>query len=179
MNELSKTWSMWIIRGIASIAFGVLTLVSPGASIAAIVFLFGLYALCDGALLIGFGLRFDGPKAPYIVRGLLSLAVGVLAFVYPGATALTLYVWVGAWAIAAGLAEIGIAIAIRPQVTNVAGLIASGILSVACGIALFALPAAGVVALLGLIAAFAIFNGAMLIVAGLRIQRFFRGLAAA
>ncbi|MBV9950243.1 MAG: DUF308 domain-containing protein, partial [Myxococcales bacterium] len=67
---------MWIIRGIASVLFGVLTLVRPGASVAALVLLFGVYALCDGALLVGFGLRYAGRKAPYLVRGLVSVAVG-------------------------------------------------------------------------------------------------------
>jgi len=178
MNGLSRTWTMWIIRGIASVIFGILTLFRPGASIAALVLVFGAYALCDGALLVGFGARYDGPKAPYIVRGLLSIAVGVLTFVFPAATAVTLYIWVGAWAIAAGIAEISIAFAIRKEMSDVGGLIFAGVVSIAAGVALLALPAAGVVALLGLIAAFALVNGTVLIVAGLRIHRFFREVAA-
>jgi uncharacterized membrane protein HdeD (DUF308 family) len=178
MNTLARTWTMWIIRGIASLLFGVLTLLKPGASIAALVLVFGAYALCDGALLVGFGLRYDGAKAPYIVRGLLSVAVGVLALVYPAATALTLYLWVGAWAVAAGVAEIGIAFAIRQEMRDVNGLFLAGALSVATGVLLLALPAVGIVALLGLIAAFAIVNGIALIVAGVRIHRFFREFAA-
>lgn len=179
MNALARTWIMWIVRGIASVLFGVITLVAPGASIAAIIFLFGIYALADGALLVGFGLRYEGPKAPYIVRGLLSLAAGVVTFVYPGATAVSLYVLIGAWAVTAGIAEIALAIAVRKEATNVAGLAVSGVLSVACGVALLALPMVGVVALLGLVAAFAIFNGVALIMAGFRIHGFFRGLSAA
>jgi uncharacterized membrane protein HdeD (DUF308 family) len=179
MNALARTWSMWVVRGIASVLFGVITLVKPGASIAAIVFLFGIYALADGALLVGFGSRYEGPKGPYIVRGLLSLAAGVLTFVYPGATAVSLYILIGLWAVAAGIAEIALAIAIRKEATNVAGLTVSGVLSLACGVALLALPMAGVVALLGVVAAFAIFNGVALIIAGFRVHSFFRALSAA
>ena len=179
MNALARTWSMWLVRGIASVLFGVITLVNPRASIAAIIFLFGIYALADGALLLGFGLRYEGPKAPYIVRGLLSLAAGVLTFVYPAVTAVSLYVLIGAWAVTAGIAEIVLAIAVRKEATNVAGLAVSGVLSLACGVALLALPMAGVVALLSLVAGFAIFNGVALIMASVRIHSFSRALSAA
>jgi len=55
----------------------------------------------------------------------------------------------------------------------VGGLVLAGVLSFACGIALLALPLAGMVALVGLIAAYAIVNGAVLITAGVRIHSLF------
>ena len=39
MNLLAKTGTIWVVRGIASVIFGVLTLLRPGASIAALVLL--------------------------------------------------------------------------------------------------------------------------------------------
>ncbi len=101
---------MWLVRGIASVIFGVLTIVNPGASIAALVVLYGIYALADGAFLLGFAFFGDGPKAPYVVRGLISIAAGVLTFLYPGLTATSLYILIGVWAIAAGVMEIVAAI---------------------------------------------------------------------
>jgi len=97
MDLLARSWGMWVLRGIASILFGVLTVVWPDASIAALVLIFGVYAFVDGAVLLGLGLLLEGRKAPYIVRGLLSIAAGVVTFVYPGLTALSLYVLVGVW----------------------------------------------------------------------------------
>ncbi len=170
---------MWIVRGIASVLFGLLTLMRPGASIAAIVLLFGIYALADGGLLLGFAFRYEGAKAPYVVRGLLSIAAGVLTFIFPGLTAISLYVLIGAWAIAAGAAELALAIVIRKEAPSVGGLVLAGILSIACGAALLALPLAGVLALLGLVAAYAIVNGAVLISAGIRIHNLVRPLSAA
>jgi uncharacterized membrane protein HdeD (DUF308 family) len=178
MNELARTWSMWIVRGIASVLFGVLTLVQPGASIAAIVFVYGLYAIADGALLLGFAFRYQGRRAPYIVRGLLSLAAGLVAFLLPGPTALAFYVLIGAWAVTAGAAELAIAGAIHKDGFRVAPLVVAGILSLGCGIALLALPMAGVVALISVIAAYAIMNGAALVVAGVRIHSLTRAVAA-
>src|ERR1700690_1139984 len=173
MDLLARTWGMWVARGIASILFGVLTVVWPRASIAAIVILFGVYALADGAVLLGFAFRAEGRKAAYVLRGLLSVAAGIVTFLYPGLTALSLYVLIGVWALAAGAAELAIAFAIRKGVANVGGLVFAGVLSFACGIALLALPLAGMVALVGLIAGYAIVNGVVLITAGVRIHNLF------
>jgi uncharacterized membrane protein HdeD (DUF308 family) len=170
MELLARSWGIWIVRGIASILFGVVTLVWPGASIAAIVLMFGVYALADGALLLSFGLRLPDGKAPYIVRGLIGVAAGVLTFIHPGLTALSLYLLVGAWALTAGAAELVIAFAIRKEAASVAGLVVAGLLSMACGVALLALPLAGMLALIGLIAAYATLNGIVLIMAGVRLH---------
>lgn len=174
----SKTWGMWIVRGIASVLFGVLTLLRPGASIGALVFLYGFYALSDGALLLGFAFRQEGRRALYVIRGLFSVGAGVIAFLFPGLSAIALYILIGAWAVTSGLAEIAIAIAIRKDATGVGGLVVAGVLSLLCGVALLALPLAGVVALVGLIAAYAIFNGMALIAAGIRIHGVARSLQA-
>jgi uncharacterized membrane protein HdeD (DUF308 family) len=179
MNALARTWSIWIVRGFASVIFGVLTILQPGASIAAIVLVYGLYALVDGALLLGFAFRHEGQKAPYVIRGLISIAAGLVAFLLPGPTALAFYVLIGAWAVTAGAAELAIAIAIRKDGFRVSGLVVAGLLSLACGVALLVLPVAGVVALISVIAAYAIINGVALVVAGVRIRRLTKPMAAA
>lgn len=173
MELLARSWGIWVVRGIASILFGILTVVWPGVSIAAIVLMFGVYALADGVLLLSFGFRLPEGKAPYVVRGLLSVAAGLITFMYPALTALSLYILIGAWAITAGAAELAIAFAIRKEASNVVGLVLAGLLSIACGIALLALPLAGVIALIGLVAAYATLNGIVLITAGVRIHHLF------
>jgi len=179
MDALYRTWSLWIVRGVASLLFGVLTILKPGASIAAIVFVYGVYALTDGAMLVGFAFRHEGRKAPYVVRGLLSIAAGLLAFVLPGLTALSFYILIGAWAVTAGAAELVMAITIRKQFdTSVSGLVVAGILSLLCGVLLLCLPTAGVIALLGLIATYAILNGIILVVVGVRIHGLSRAVHA-
>src|SRR5262249_9483746 len=101
MSMLARSWAIWVVRGIASILFGVLTLVWPKTSIAAIIFIYGVYALSDGALLLGFAFRTEGSRSGYAVRGLVSIAAGAFAFTYPGLTAVSLYILIGAWAVVA------------------------------------------------------------------------------
>ena len=169
MNFLGKTGTIWAVRGIASLIFGVLMLLRPGASIAALVLLYGAYAFVDGAFLLGYAFRQEGPKAHYVISGLLSVAAGAITFFFPGLTAVSLYILIGAWAIATGVTELAIAVALRGTF-RVGGIVLSGLVSIACGAALLALPLAGVVALVSLIAAYAIANGIFLIGAGIRLH---------
>jgi uncharacterized membrane protein HdeD (DUF308 family) len=179
MNALGKTGTMWIVRGIASVLFGVLTVMRPGPSIAAMVLLYGTYALCDGALLLGFAARLPEGKTPYIFRGVLSIAAGVVTFLHPGLTATALYILIGVWAATSGATELGIAIALRKEGMSVGGLVLAGVLSLVCGLALLAFPLAGVIALISLVAAYAVTNGIALLAAGIRIHQIVRPLHAA
>lgn len=176
MNIWSRTGAIWILRGIASVIFGVLTLLRPGVSVAAMVLIYGIYALIDGAFLLGFAFRHEGPKAHYVVSGLLSLAAGGLTLLFPGLSAITLYLLIGAWAISTGAAELALALLMRASRMPVGALVFAGVLSVSCGLALLALPAAGVLALLSLITAYAIVNGVFLIGAGIRMRSSFQPL---
>jgi len=167
---LERTGTTWIVRGIASVLFGVLAVVWPGVSIAVMVLLFGLYALVDGLFLLGFASQKQGPEARYVAFGLISIAAGVIAFAYPGITALSLYVLIGAWAIVSGIAELGIAIAAKSADMSAGSLVLVGVFSILCGIILFALPLAGVLALVGLVVVYAIAKGIVLISAGVRLR---------
>lgn len=170
MTTLARAWSSWVVRGVVSILFGLLTIFRPGASVALLVLLYGIFALCDGAVMLTFAIRTDGRRAPYVWRGLVSIAAGLLAVFLPGLTAMSLYLLVGAWAVAAGITELAVASQVRKDGLNIGGLVFAGLLGIACGVALLALPAAGVYALLGVIAGFAIVNGVALITAGMRIH---------
>jgi uncharacterized membrane protein HdeD (DUF308 family) len=177
MNFLAKTGTIWAVRGIASVIFGVLMLLRPGASIAALVLLYGAYAFVDGAFLLGYAFRQEGPKAHYVISGLLSVAAGAITFFFPGLTAVSLYLLIGAWAIATGATELAAAVALRGAF-GVGGIVLAGLLSIASGVALLALPLAGVVALVSLITAYAIANGIFLIGAGIWLHNLVREVPA-
>jgi uncharacterized membrane protein HdeD (DUF308 family) len=55
-RQISGEWLL-ALAGIASLAFGILLLVSPGAGALAVVWIIGAYAIIFGALLIVLGLR--------------------------------------------------------------------------------------------------------------------------
>ena len=169
-GTLFERWWTIALRGAAAIAFGILTLIAPGASLLALVILFGAYALVDGAFNIAFALRRRERWGALLLEGLASLAFGVATFVWPGITALALLFLIGAWAIVTGVAEIAAAVRLRKVIRGEWLMALAGILSVAFGALLFAFPGAGALAVAVWIAAYAILFGGVLVALGFRLR---------
>jgi uncharacterized membrane protein HdeD (DUF308 family) len=173
-TTLFRNWWVLLLRGLIAIAFGVLTWLQPGISLAALVLLFGAYTLADGVL--GVWTAITGRKQyedwwVLLLWGLVDIGVGILTFVAPGVTALALLFYIAIWAIATGVLEIVVAIRLRREIKGEWLLILSGLASVVFGALLMAQPGAGALALLGLIAAYAVIFGVMLVILAFRLRR--------
>jgi uncharacterized membrane protein HdeD (DUF308 family) len=134
----------------------------PGATLVALVLLYGAYALVDGmtALLVGVTAR-----AWWLaLSGVAGVFVGIGTFFYPGVTAVALFYLIAVWAIVRGLFEIVAAIELRKQISGAWALIVGGIFSTIFGLLFVAYPAPGVVALVWLIGTYALVFGAVMIV---------------
>jgi uncharacterized membrane protein HdeD (DUF308 family) len=78
---------------------------------------------------------------------------------------------IAAWAIAMGIFEMAVAFVFPFSGTWSLLAVLGGLLSIAFGVIMFAHPGAGAVALLGLVAAFALVTGAMQIAFALELRR--------
>jgi len=170
---LRRTWWMLLLRGFFAIAFGVLTWFLPGVSLAALVLLFGAYAMADGVL--GVWSAIAGRKEHehwwvMLLIGLLGIAVGLLTFLAPGVTALVLLFYIAIWAIATGVLQIVIAIRLRKEVQGEWLLVLGGLASVLFGVLLVVQPAAGALAVLWLIATYAVVFGVLLVLLGFKMR---------
>src|SRR5882762_5164830 len=115
------SWWSLVLRGIAAIFFGVLAFMWPHITLTALVFLFGAYALIDGAFAIFAGMKSYGENKRWwmlLVVGVLSAIAGVIAFVMPAITAWALLILIAARAIVTGVFEIAAAIQLRKQITG-------------------------------------------------------------
>lgn len=166
-------WSIWIVRGIASIVFGVLTWLLPLTALAALVLVFGFYAIVDGVTILALAWRIVTGRWAYIVRGVLGIAAGVVTFMWPVATAISLYVLIGVWALACGVMEIAASIMLSKRISQPGMLAFTGVVTSIFGVILLARPLVGVTALLGLVIAYAFVHGIGLIGVGLRIHQLF------
>jgi uncharacterized membrane protein HdeD (DUF308 family) len=172
---LGRSWWLLLLRGLAAIAFGVLTWVQPGISLAVLVLLFGAYAMADG--IFGSWMAIAGRKDHeywwvLLLAGLVGIGVGVLTFLAPGLTALALLFYIAVWAIARGVLEIVAAIRLRKEIKGELMLIFAGLASVAFGGLLVARPGAGALAVLWLIATYTIVFGVLLVVLAFEARRF-------
>lgn len=175
LRSLTRNWWLLLLRGIASILFGVAAFVWPGLTVLALTLLYGAFAMADGLLSLGAALTGRGDKAMptwwLVLIGLLGIAAGVVAFLWPGLTAFALVIIIGAWAVTIGVLEIIGAIWLRNEIENEWLLIAAGTLSVLFGLALLLKPGAGALALAWTIGAFAILAGILLVAFALRLKR--------
>ncbi len=181
MVVIAGHWWTFVLRGIFAILFGLLAWFLPGIALLTLVFMFGFYAIADGAFNVAaaFGRsRSAGRDAPWwapLIQGVLGIVAGCLAFFTPGLTALALLYLIGGWAVATGALSIVTAVRLRRQVTGEWVMVLSGVLSIAFGVLLFAFPGPGALAVLIWIGAYAVVFGTMLISLGVRLRKVARG----
>jgi len=172
---LSRNWWLMLLRGFVAIGFGILIFAKPQISLQVLVYLFGAYVLIDGIL--GTSVAIQARKeldswGVLLFWGLVGIAVGVLAFWKPDATALALLFYIALWAIAVGVLEIAAAVRLREIVKNEWFLILAGLLSVAFGVWLIARPEAGALAVLWALGAYAIVYGALVVFFAFKIRSY-------
>ncbi|SEG62536.1 Uncharacterized membrane protein HdeD, DUF308 family [Thermomonospora echinospora] len=164
---------MIAVRGVVAILFGLAAWVWPGITLLALVLLFGAYALVDGifALVAAFRGRPGGSRTWLAVTGAVGVAAGVLAFLWPGVTALVLLMLIAAWAVVTGVFEIVAAMALRREIEGEWWYAAGGAISVLLGFLLFIWPVSGALAVVWLIGLFSILFGAALVTLSLRLRQ--------
>ena len=170
---MARNWWVLLIRGLLAVAFGVLAFLWPGLTLAVLVLLFGAYALLDGVASIIIGLTGRGAQDNRLwlmLGGVFGVLVGVLTFVWPGITALALIYFIAAWAIVTGVFSIVAAVQLRKEIDNEWLLGISGALSILVGLYMAAFPGDGAVALIWVIAAYAVIFGILMIGLALRLR---------
>jgi uncharacterized membrane protein HdeD (DUF308 family) len=170
---LAGNWGLLLLRAVLSIAFGLIALLMPGPTLAALILLFGAYALVDGAvaLFVAIGHRGEAGFWTLLFVGVAGIAAGVLTFFYPGLTAIVLLAVIASWAIVTGLLAIAFAIALRREMTGEWALATSGALSIAFGVLLIIQAQTGLLALVWLIGIYALASGIALIPLSLRLRQ--------
>jgi uncharacterized membrane protein HdeD (DUF308 family) len=165
--------SVLLIRGGIGIMIGILAILWPGLTITFLVLLFGVYALLDGVTNVLLGAR-RSPRGDRswstMLRGILGVAAGIVAFFRPGITALALLWFIGAWAVVAGIFEIAAAVRLRREIEGEWLLALSGTLSILLGLVLFAFPALAAVGLAIAFGAFAVASGIVLVALAVRLR---------
>jgi uncharacterized membrane protein HdeD (DUF308 family) len=172
-SQPARTWWLLVMRGVAAVTFGVLSLLWPGLTLLVMALLWGAYVLVDGllSLLHAFKLRGRGLSvALWALVGVLGVSAGVLAFIWPGLTAFVLLTLIAAWAIVVGALQLAAAWRLRRQIRGEWLLALSGALSLGFGALLVLQPQTGAVAVVVLVAGYAIAFGVLLMALGWRLR---------
>jgi uncharacterized membrane protein HdeD (DUF308 family) len=173
VDVLARNWWALVLRGIAAIVFGLLAFFIPGVALFVLVILFGAYSLVDGVLAVVAAFRAAQTHTRWMsfaLEGLVGIAVGLVTFFWPHITALALVYVIAFWAIVTGIFELVAALQLRKHIQNEWLLILGGILSIVFGVWISFEPGGGALAVVWIIAWYAILFGVLLVGLGLRLR---------
>ena len=172
-RTLSQNWWLVALRGVLAILFGIAAFVWPGITLLTLVLFFGVYAIVDGVIAIVTGLS-RTRETPrwwmFLLEGLLNIGAGIVALLMPDLATLVLIYILASWAVITGILEIVAAVRLRHEITNEWFLALGGVLSIGLGILLFLQPAAGSLAIIWTIGAYAVLFGILLVILGIRLR---------
>jgi uncharacterized membrane protein HdeD (DUF308 family) len=133
------------IRGLLAVAIGIVSVAWPNITIGAFVILFAVYAfvLAVTDAFRAFSSDAAGPVFGYLFLALIAIVAGVTALAWPGVTALALTVFIGAWALVAGVFEVSLTFRSGEGSGERAMWLLGGIVSIALGVVLFIRPDIG------------------------------------
>ena len=177
-GALKQHWWALLFRGVVAILFGAVCFLYTAATLAVLVYVIGAFFIIDGVIMVVGALRSSSASNPrewwmLLLGGIAGVAAGVLTFVWPGITALTLALLVAAWALVTGILELATAIRLRKVLPNEWLWVVNGVLSIVLGIAIAVYPGAGLVSLVWLLGIYAILAGIAMLALAFR----FRALA--
>jgi uncharacterized membrane protein HdeD (DUF308 family) len=162
MSEvLADGWWAVGLRGILGILFGLICLLTPGVAVQVFVILFAAYMLVDGVFAIISGIkaaRHGERWGLLILEGVVDIAAGVVAVLWPAITLVALIWIIAVWATASGILMLMAAFSLNLDHGRW-WLALGGIASIVFGILLIIEPLIGAVVLTMWIGAYADWRG--------------------
>ncbi len=107
-RNVDKGWLLLMLEGVIGVIAGIGVFAFPGLTAVVLLYLFAAWSIFTGVLEIIAGIRLRNTEGAWtlIVSGILSIGIGLFAFISPGATALSLLTVLGIFAIAFGVGMI-------------------------------------------------------------------------
>ena len=173
LPPLARHWWVFLVRGLVAIAFALVAFFYPVATLYTFILFYAVFSIVDGLFALVSAVRGQegmGARWWLALVGVLGVVAGIAAYLWPGLTALALLTLIGIWALVYGVVEIIGAIRLRKEIDNEWLLLSHGILAALFGLVFLVRPGAGALALIWLIASFALASGVVLIILSLRLK---------
>jgi uncharacterized membrane protein HdeD (DUF308 family) len=175
----SKFWWLYALRGLFAVLFGLAAFFWPGITLRVLVLLFGIYVFLEGIFLIAaaFGsrpLRSNGWVV--LLEGGMCGVFAILAFAWPGRTAVVVLFLIAAWALVSGIVELIAAIQLRQVIEGEWLLGLTGILSILVALILVLRPNVGSLAVVWVIGFYALLFGILILYFAFKLRRLPAGI---
>jgi uncharacterized membrane protein HdeD (DUF308 family) len=180
-GRMTASAGLLALRGVVLIILGIMLFAWPGLTLATMLWVFGIFAIVDGAIMAIFAVtqrREDSSWWLGVIAGILLVLLGLMALVNPGLTLITFLYLIIAWALVSGIWAI-VTVALHWQeIANRWGLLIGGLAGVIFGLYALANPGAGAIALVIVIALYAIVAGVFTVVAAWQVHQVNKGAVA-
>jgi uncharacterized membrane protein HdeD (DUF308 family) len=103
--DVAKVWWVVLVVGIIFLGFGIVMLFDVAAGATTIAIIVGAFLIFDGLVEVISGGRRGGSRAWAVVLGLLLVAAGIVAIVWPGVTFLVIAIVWGLAMLVGGIAR--------------------------------------------------------------------------
>jgi uncharacterized membrane protein HdeD (DUF308 family) len=116
VRRIDRDWWVLLMEGLFGLAIGLITFLNPAITVLALLFYIATWAMTLGVLRVVSAVRLRRVikgELWLILSGLLSILFGVLMMVFPGAGALALVAYIGAWGMVSGFALVLLSIRLR------------------------------------------------------------------
>lgn len=120
-RERQAPWWALVLAGLVSIGAGMLAFFLPDLTAVALLYIIAGWAAVSGVLHLVAAIRLRKQISGewlMVLSGVLSIVFGVLIAIYPGAGALAMILWIGAYAFVFGMLQIMLGFRIRRWTHN-------------------------------------------------------------
>ncbi len=173
-NAIRRSSWVPLVLGICAVVAGILTIVWPGSTVLALAVILGVFLVVAGPLQIIHAMQLRGHAREWwllLLRGVASLALGVLTLVWPDITVWALALLFGVELLLLGGFETAAGLHARSEGRDWAWYLARGLAAIAVGIVTIAWPGITVLALALLLGFFLVYFGIVLIMGATQLRR--------
>lgn len=169
----SRVWWTFLIGGIASVVFGILAFMNPGAALFVLGLFLAAYLLVDGAVNAWGALTNRDREGWWMVLllGILGILVGGYALFVPAASMLAIVYMVAFFSMLIGVSSLYLGWKIRKEISSEWVLYVTGVLSVLFSLLILFRPGIGGASVVYLIATWAIVVGLLRIFVAFHVRK--------
>ncbi|HKU31598.1 HdeD family acid-resistance protein [Arthrobacter sp. NyZ413] len=161
-----------LFRGVLAIFLGLLIASLPVATVFALVYVFGVWAITDGLTNIAHYFYDPARHSRWsMIGGIISVATGLVAVAWPGITAAAFGVLIGVWALVLGVSQFILAMDARANIRGWWLWVATALVTILFGLFVLINPAGGFLSVVALLATYSVVAGVLLIASGVKLRR--------
>lgn len=113
-----QSWWTLLLEGVLGVLAGLVALFMPGLTALVLLYIIAAWAIVTGVLEIAAAVRLRKLiRGEWVMAlgGALSIVLGVLLWMFPGAGALSVVLWIGIYAVVFGVLLIGLGLRLRSR----------------------------------------------------------------